>query len=72
MAELAYAQLFDAEVFCMRNLLLCIMVGSDWCAAWLKGAVATVIRGWVSVLWPSHFAIVMLGTPTRGTSLTVI
>lgn len=23
-------------------------------------------------LWPGHFAIVMLGTPTRGTSLTVI
>ena len=22
--------------------------------------------------WPGHFAIVMLGTPTRGTSLTVI
>ncbi len=43
-----------------------------WCAAWLRGAVATVIRGWVSVLWPGHFAMVMLGTPTRGTSLTVI
>ena len=46
MAELVYAQLFDAEVFCMRSLLPCIMVGSDWCAVWLKGAVATVIRGW--------------------------
>jgi hypothetical protein len=29
MAELAYAQLFDAEVFCMRSLLVCMMVGSD-------------------------------------------
>jgi len=29
MEELAYEQLFDAEVFCMRRLLLCIMVGSD-------------------------------------------
>ena len=47
MAELVYAQLFDVEVFCMRKLLLCIMVGSDWCAVWLKGAVATVIPGGV-------------------------
>ena len=52
MAELVCAQLFDAEVFCMRS--------------------SRVIRGWVSVLWPGHFAMVMLGTPTRGTSLTVI
>ena len=29
---------------------------------------------WVGVgtLWPGHFAIVMLGIPTRGTSVTVI
>jgi len=26
----------------------------------------------VGTLWPYHFAIVMLGTPTRGTSVTVI
>ena len=29
MVELVCAQLFDAEVFCMRSLLFCMMVGSD-------------------------------------------
>jgi len=65
MAELVCAQLFDAEGLPHDG-------GIGWCAAWLKGAVATVICGWVSVLWPGHFAIVMLGIPTRGTSLTAI
>lgn len=65
-----------AQIYLDDNLLRCQGLlhngGIGWCAAWLKGAVATVIRGWVSVLWPGHFAIAMLGTPARGTSLTVI
>ena len=71
MAELAYAQLFDAEVFCMRSLLVCMMVGWMVCGVieW-RGRLGDPRVGFV--LWPGHFAIVMLGTPTRGTSLTVI
>jgi hypothetical protein len=56
-------------------------------SAWCTGAVAAVIIGrgsverervtvaedhWGEDSGPGHFAIVMLGTPTRGTSLTVI
>ena len=71
-----------AAVFCMMAGPE-VGVSSAWCT----GAVAMVIlgavlcsgSGWlqpkisgVGTLWPGHFAIVMLGTPTRGTSLTVI
>ena len=61
--------------------------GRDVFGMWCTGAVAVAIlgavlcrgSGWlqpkisgVGTLWPGHFAIVMLGTPRRGTSLTVI
>ncbi|MCG3777136.1 MAG: hypothetical protein JW395_4012 [Nitrospira sp.] len=41
------------------------------CAVQCGGWVWSMIRG-VGTKWPGYLAIVMLGTPTRGTSLTVI
>jgi hypothetical protein len=61
-------------------MLFCMMVGPEAgvSAVWFTGTVAVVAGHYgrrsegVGTLWPGHFAMVMLGTPTRGTSLTVI
>ena len=69
----------DAFLSTRRLLLFWMVAGpeAEVLAALCTGTDAAVIRGRVSVrrsrgLWLGHFAIVMLGTPTRGTSLTVI